>query len=435
MPHKDWLYSSYSPKLTSRDSGKCRRIINSAWYKENWSDVFTVDAERRMAFERTQSLLMEDQNEKMNYKNLHSGSRIATSQGGTGTGEGGDIIVFDDPHKVGAAESELKREGTCDYWEDEMSTRGNDPKTVCRLVIMQRVHEKDLTARIKDGPYGSMYDHLVLPFEYDPKIYVDLKPSTSIGFKDPRTIDGERLWSRFDGKAGDDLKALVKPYQRTGQLQQSPTAKEGTIFKRDWFKKRWHELPPRFDHFICTWDLTFGTGEDAQKNASYDVGYALGWFNGDYYVVDELRERLEPHEQEEWTKKLRNKWKKWCHCILIENAANGKATAKKIRRKVSGVVLVTPEGSKEDRALSTQDVYRAGNVIFPEDGITPWAEDAVEEFISFGPRAKFKDRVDALTQGILHLEPRITAMDDLGDALPESIEKESIYESVGGMDL
>lgn len=434
-PHKDWLFSSYSPKLTSRDSQKCRKIIESQWYRERWADRFTVDDARRAKYQRTGSLLMEDQNEKMNYRNIHSGSRIATSQGGTGTGEGGDIIVFDDPHKVGAAESDTRRESTISYWEDEMSTRGNDPKTVCRLIIMQRVHERDLSAEMLEK-YGDMYEHLVLPFEREKRLMVDMKPRTSLGFKDPRTREGERLWKRFEGKPGDDLVRLIKPYQRSGQLQQRPSPKEGVIFKRDWFRNRWSRLPGRFEYMVTTWDLTFGTGEtkeDGKKNrGAYDVGYALGWFRGKYYVVDEIRERLEPWQQESEVGKLKEKWVGMgCRAVLIEDAANGRATGKKLKMNVSGVILVRPDGSKEERAEAQTDVFRAGDVLFPEDGATPWAADAVEEFVSFGSRAKFKDRVDALCQGIDHLEVKVSRRKKLLGADVASIEKESIWDNVG----
>jgi predicted phage terminase large subunit-like protein len=426
-PAEEWIFGSYSPKLSVRDAVKTRRILDSEWYQGLWAERFMADRDRREIFNRTGSLLAEDQNEKANYRNIHSGARISTSIGGAGTGLGGDIIVCDDPHKVGKVESEVEREKAITWWVDEMATRGNDPATVCKVLIMQRVHESDLTGYLVEHQQGQ-WDHLLLPFEYDPKIQIDMGAKTALKFEDPREREGERLWKRYEGEPGDKLVASLKPYQRSGQLQQKPTSKEGEIFKRKWFQKRWHTLPERFQFFITTWDLTFGSGEEAK--GAYDVGYALGWYQGNYYVVDEIRRRLEPHEQELECMKLKKRWPN-SRGILIEDAANGKATGKKIKRKVSGVLLIKPVGSKEERAEACTDVFQAENVLFPADEVRPWAAEAIEEIVGFSARAKFKDRVDALCQGITYLEPKVAKRALISSTSVDGMEKVSIYAEIG----
>src|SRR5262249_16218835 len=98
--------------------------------------------------------------------NNHKGYRLATSVGGANTGEGGDVIVADDPHNVQDVESEVTRKSAVRWWNEVMSTRGNNPETARRIVIMQRVHEQDLAGDIleKGG-----YVHLNLPMEYEAK--------------------------------------------------------------------------------------------------------------------------------------------------------------------------------------------------------------------------------------------------------------------------
>ena len=135
-PSECWLYGSYSPKLATRDSVKARRIIESPWFMENWGRQFFDSDEQ---FKQATSLLRSDQNEKMRYENLRAGTRISTTPGGTGTGDGGDIICLDDPHKVKGIESLVQRESVIEWWNDEMVSRFMDALTVCRLVIMQRV--------------------------------------------------------------------------------------------------------------------------------------------------------------------------------------------------------------------------------------------------------------------------------------------------------
>lgn len=77
-PHIKWLFSSYAQSLSTRDSLKSRRLIQSPWFQYHYRDKFK---------------LMKDQNKKMRYDNNKAGYRIATSVDGSNTGEGGDRIV------------------------------------------------------------------------------------------------------------------------------------------------------------------------------------------------------------------------------------------------------------------------------------------------------------------------------------------------------
>src|ERR1017187_10272020 len=80
-PARRWLFSSYAATLSIRDSVKCRRLLESPWYKARWGHVFVLTG---------------DQNAKMRFDNNRSGYRLSTSVGGAVTGEGGDRIVCDD---------------------------------------------------------------------------------------------------------------------------------------------------------------------------------------------------------------------------------------------------------------------------------------------------------------------------------------------------
>ena len=89
-PARRFLFTSYSAELAERHSVACRRVIESQWYQQRWADRFQLTA---------------DQNEKNRYENNKSGCRLAIGVGGAATGEGGGIIVVDDPHNVRYAES------------------------------------------------------------------------------------------------------------------------------------------------------------------------------------------------------------------------------------------------------------------------------------------------------------------------------------------
>ena len=121
QPEKKFLYASYASSLSIRDSVKCRRLLDSRWYKSHFGDSFQLTS---------------DQNQKQRFENDKTGARIATSVDGALTGEGGDIIVVDDPHNVRESESATVRESVLDWWDQAMQTRLNDPKTGAFIIII-----------------------------------------------------------------------------------------------------------------------------------------------------------------------------------------------------------------------------------------------------------------------------------------------------------
>jgi predicted phage terminase large subunit-like protein len=220
QPSSRWLCSSYAANLSTRDSVKARRLISSPWYQANFRRVFQLAG---------------DQNLKTAFENDQTGSRLSTSVGGMGTGAGADILLVDDPHNVQQAESEAVREGTVEWWLETMSTRGNNPETTVKVVVMQRVHEKDLTGVILSRELG--YEHLCLPMRYEAPDAGSPKKITSIGFEDPRHEEGELLWpTRFNESSVQELEKQLGSYGTAGQLQQRPAPRAGGMFKKEWFR-------------------------------------------------------------------------------------------------------------------------------------------------------------------------------------------------------
>ena len=217
-PYTRWLFASYAEDLSTRDSVKCRRIIQSPWYQARWGDVYQ---------------LVTDQNVKRRFETTAMGYRLATSVDGQLTGEGGDIIVIDDAHNVRDGESEAKRTSCLEWWDRAMSTRLNDPRTGAYVIIMQRIHEDDLTGHILANEHG--WDHLMLPCQYEPTHPHALV--SGIGFKDPRTKEGELIWpSRFGEPEIEEMKVKLGSYGAAGQLQQRPSPSGGGVFSREWFR-------------------------------------------------------------------------------------------------------------------------------------------------------------------------------------------------------
>lgn len=211
-PSVQFLYASYAQNLSDGHSTKCRRLIRSPWYQRNWGHRFKLST---------------DQNAKRRFENDEMGYRLATSVDGLATGEGGDIIVVDDPHNVKEGESEARRLGVLTWWDETMSSRLNDQETGAYVVIMQRVHERDLCGHILARELG--WEHICLPARYEPE-------HPHVWKYDPRTEPGQLLWpDKMSLTSLNKLEARMGPYGVAGQMQQRPAPREGGMFQRAWF--------------------------------------------------------------------------------------------------------------------------------------------------------------------------------------------------------
>ncbi len=214
-PSSRWLFASYAGRLSARDSVKCRDIIRSSWYEERWGKIYS---------------LKDDQNVKTRFENTETGLRLATSVGATATGEGGDFLVVDDCHNVEQAQSDSVRQGQIDWFDTTLSTRGNNPKTVAKVVVMQRLHELDLTGHLLEN-HADEWEYLCLPMEYEPSRHC----VTSIGWEDPRASDriSDLLWpDQFGEPEIASLRSNLGAYAAAGQLQQRPAPDTGGMFQR-----------------------------------------------------------------------------------------------------------------------------------------------------------------------------------------------------------
>ena len=59
-PTKKFLYASYAGSLSIRDSVKCRRLIDSQWYKNTFGDTFrlTSDQNQKQRFENNKIIAL-----------------------------------------------------------------------------------------------------------------------------------------------------------------------------------------------------------------------------------------------------------------------------------------------------------------------------------------------------------------------------------------
>ena len=368
-PEWRWLFASYALSLSLRDSLKCRRIIESTWYQLRWSDRYQLSG---------------DQNVKIRFENTHTGYRLATSVGGSVTGEGADSICCDDPLQVADSYSEATRVAMLVWWDEAMSTRLNNPKTGSKVIVQQRLHEEDLAGHVlKQGGY----EHLNLPMRYEPTSYV-----TSIGWRDPRQEDGELLWpDRFGEEEVKRLETQLGSYGASAQLQQRPAPLGGGIIKIAWFKR--YSTPPEYpQRIVQSWD----TANKAKSTNDPWCCLTFAETREGYYLLDCYVQRMEYPEGRDMAISLGNIWKP--NAILIEDKSSGQSLLQDLRRETRLPVLsVEPERDKVTRMSVESPLIQSGRVWLPEEA--EWLL-AFESELAVFPNGAHDDRVDALSQAI-----------------------------------
>lgn len=406
-PGVQFLHASYSQMLSLRDSVKCRRLIDSPWYQSRWGNRFKLTS---------------DQNTKTRFDNSATGSRLCTSVGSTLTGEGGNIIIVDDPNAAQEAFSEASIATTIDWWDTALSTRLNDPRTGAFIVIQQRLAEDDLTGHILSKSQDD-WTHLMLPMHYES----ERSFHTVIGWKDWRTEEGELLWpERFGAEEVLSLERNLGPWAAAGQLQQRPEVKGGGILKREWWQLWEDKNFPIMDYVVASLDTAYTLKQENDFSAlsiwgvfSQDTKATpshSALINGETFSVERSystqtpkvillhawQERLEIHEL---VKKVADSAKLFkIDRLLIENKAAGISVSQELRRLYFdsdfAVQLFDPGAQdKMARLYSIQHLFNDGMVYAPDRA---WADALITQCAVF-PKGKHDDLVDTVSQAMRHL--------------------------------
>ncbi len=426
-PSEQWLFSTYAQDLTVRDSVKCRRLILSPWYRERWGHVYTLSG---------------DLNQKKRFDNNRNGYRLATSVGGTATGEGGDKIVVDDAHNMKEINSDTVRQGVLDWWSNVMSTRGNNPQRLGRVIIAQRGHHMDLPGHVLQQGH---WVHLNLPGYYKPKthcITVARKqgperepkkqpPARVERFKEPLQR-GELIWEdwrkeedqllaprRFNQPAMDKLQAELTARAFEAQIQQNPSAAGGNILKlHHW--RLWEDLEmPPFEMIIQSYDTAFEEDEENDFSARTTWGIfewqeraapELPWqlkFDGQprfcAMLLERMNERLEFPELREEAKRSAEQWKP--DRILVEKKASGHSLIQELKRAGLPITKVKVSDSKYARTHAASLVLERGCMWYVK---RRWSEEVRNQCAEF-PSGENDDLVDTVTMTALWLRRRWNA--------------------------
>ncbi|WP_244633204.1 phage terminase large subunit [Methylobacterium radiotolerans] len=362
-----YLTTSYKEDFVKRDARRMRDLVSSAWYRALWPHV---------ALSRSGEI---------SFANTATGSREGMPFASLTAGRG-DRVIIDDPHSTETAESEPERERTLRIFRESVTTRLNDPGRSAIVVIMQRLHERDVSGEILRLGLG--YVHLMLPMEFEP----DRACRTPI-FADPRTLDGELLFpERFPRAVVERDKVPLGAYAVAGQFQQRPAPREGGLFDRAGFGIV-DALPP-IEKWVRAWDFA-GTKNRPGANPDWTVGVKMGrGADKRFYIADVVRVRETPGKVRQRLINTAGQDGAAVGIRIPKDAGQaGIAQAEDYVTALAGFIVsaVAPTGSKEVRAKPLSSQIEVGNVLLLRGS---WNDAFLEELGMF-PAGSHDDQVDA----------------------------------------
>ncbi len=266
-PDSEFILTSYAAQLASNNSWQIREMVQHDEYSEIFHDF----------------ALRPDSAAKHEWRTSKDGIVYASGAGGTITGYGagkhrdgfGGAIIIDDPHKADEARSDVIRQGVIEWFQNTLESRKNDPENTPIILIMQRLHEKDLAGWLMDGGNGEEWEHVCLP---------------------AIQADGTALWPEKHSIEMLRRMQQAAPYTYAGQYQQAPAPPEGNIFKPDKIEEV--DAVPAGTRFVRGWDFAASV-EEPGKDPDWTVGYKLGLTpTGRWIIADIVRFRGGPEAVE-----------------------------------------------------------------------------------------------------------------------------------------
>jgi len=372
-PKLRFITSSYSATLSIELATKSRDIIFSDWFKVRWGDVFHIK---------------KDQNLKERYENNHIGMRRATSVGGTVTGQGGDFLIVDDPLSPQMANSATERDNANEWYRTTFYSRLNQADIGVRIIIMQRVHEDDLSGFLLDRETRTKYKHICIPATNESG---NIKPKSLEKFYNQET--GLFWEDRFSKQLLDDYKSALGSYGYAGQLQQTPTPLDSGMIHKDWFKVDRYRVDDTVVNFVIDPAYTANQKNDPSALLAYT------YKNNKWQIVDCINVHKEFPDLvkfiPQWVQKngYTNRSR-----IFVEPKASGKSIVQTLVRE-TGLNIKEDKPPTKDKVARVSDVsasLESGRVSLLNGD---WNNEFLEQLTKF-PAAKHDDMVDCLVMAV-----------------------------------
>ena len=372
-PKLRFITSSYSATLSIELATKSRDIIFSDWFKRRWGDVFHIK---------------KDQNLKERYENNFVGMRRATSVGGTVTGQGGDFLIVDDPLSPQMASSATERDNANEWYRTTFYSRLNQPDIGVRIIIMQRVHEDDLTGFLLGKETRLKYKHICIPAKSGDG---NIKPAYLEKFYEK---DTQLFWKdRFSQRTLDDYRSSLGSYGYAGQLQQTPTPLDSGMIHKDWFKVDRYRVEDSVVNFVIDPAYTADQKNDPSALLAYTYKDNRWQIVDCVNVYKEFPDLVKFIQQ--WVAKngYTNRSR-----IYVEPKASGKSIVQTLVRE-TGLNVKEDKPPTKDKVARVSDVsasLESGRVSILNGD---WNDEFLDQLAKF-PAAKHDDMVDCLVMAV-----------------------------------
>jgi predicted phage terminase large subunit-like protein len=373
-PKLRFITASYSADLSIEHATKSRDVIQSDWYRERWGDIFHIK---------------KDQNLKARYENNYMGMRRATSVGGTITGQGADFLIIDDPVSPKNAASEVERENANEWYRTTFYSRLNNPLTGVRIIIMQRIHENDLSGYLVDGINTRLkYKHICIPAELSD----DVKPASLREYYDEDNL----FWTdRFSRAILQDYKEALGTYGYAGQLMQTPAPLNSGLIKGSWFKI--DEYSKKNNGVKVNFIIDPAYTENQKNDPSALLAYIyldnkwqiINCVNVHKNFPDLIRFIPQWVQMNGYTNSSR---------IYVEPKASGKSIVQTLKRE-TGLNVREDKPPTKDKVARVQDISAS----LESERVSllkgEWNEEFIQQCVKF-PSARHDDMVDCLVMAV-----------------------------------
>lgn len=366
-PTQRILVASYSQILGIKHSMDTRFVMQSDWYRKIFS----------------KTILSKKHNQKSKFMTTQHGFRFGTSVGGSVTGEGGDILVIDDPHNPTHIHSPKMRGKAIEWFEQTFSTRLNDRTKGAIVLVMQRLHEEDLSGHLMNSA-PNVWEILKIPAicPEDRKLIVSGK---CIELREGGMLHGAR----------DNQDTLLRLEQEIGvhnfaaQYLQEPISKASVLLSSSDICYA-SDIPDYFEYYAQSWDTAIKVSEESD----YSVCTLWGVIQSTYYLVDVLRKRMTYPELKTTAEKLNARYSP--RIILIEDAASGQSLIQDLRADgMMNIVSQKPKLDKITRFAAVIPLFQSSSVILKQNA--SWLKYFLVEVTTF-PHGKHDDVVDSVSQ-------------------------------------
>lgn len=365
-PQSKFIHLSYSDSLALDNSSQTKEYIESEAFQFIW-----------------QMKLKKDAQSKSKWFNDFGGGVYATASGGAITGFGAGVaesnefsgaIIIDDPLKPDDAFSEVKRNFVNQRYNNTIRSRVNDRKTPI-IVIMQRLHEEDLSGYLLAGGSGEKWHHLCLPA---------LDENNNPLYPEKHTFE--------------ELEAIrqANRYTFAGQYMQKPAPDEGGEWRRNWF-----EIINKTDlKENIKWELIID-GAYTKNTLNDPTGLQVGAKVGnDYIVLSSIDKYLELPELIKFIPNYIASLKVDVKMVLVEPKASGKSIVQLLRQQtnlnISEIKTDMVGMSKIERARTASPYIESNRVKLVKG---TWNEPFLNQIAMF-PNAKHDEHIDLTSYGI-----------------------------------